>query len=129
LYERIYRIETRSWKGMEGSGFVDGGMRAFYAAMVPMLAERGAMRAIIGRVGETDVCFIFGGIFAGTFRGLQMSFDENFRELELGNAMQILMLQRLQYEGLSIYDLGSDMAYKARWSDQVFETVTLVARP
>jgi len=128
LFERVHAIETRSWKGLAGSGFATAGMKQFYTAMLPRLAAKGALRALVGRVNGQDACFLFGGVFAGTFRGLQMSFDDVHRELELGNAMQIIMLQSLAEEGVEIYDLGSDMPYKARWSDQISETFTLVVR-
>lgn len=128
LYERILAVEARSWKGMAGSGFIDGGMRAFYGEMVPILAARGQLVATVATLGGEDVAFLFGGLFAGGFRGLQMSFDDRYRELALGNAMQLLTLERLAAQGVDIYDLGSDMSYKARWSDRVFETFTLIVR-
>jgi hypothetical protein len=134
LYARILAIEARSWKGQIGSGFVDGGMRAFYSHMLPRLATRGTLRAQIGQLGGADVCFLFGGLFAAreaaTFRGLQMSFDAEHRQRGLGNIMQLKMLQWLSETGAATrYDLGSDMAYKQRWSDGTHDTQTIVARP
>jgi CelD/BcsL family acetyltransferase involved in cellulose biosynthesis len=128
LYARILAVEARSWKGMAGSGFIDGGMRAFYGEMVPLLAARGQLVATVATLGGEDVAFLFGGLIAGRFRGLQMSFDDRHRELELGNAMQLLTLERLAERGVETYDLGSDMPYKARWSDRIFDTFTLIVR-
>lgn len=127
LYARIQAIEARSWKGELGSGFVAGDMRAFYAKMLPNLMARGALRANIARLGGEDVAFIFGGVLGDTYRGLQVSFDNRFRSLALGNVMQLAMIERLAAEGLHTYDLGSDMEYKARWSEPGLETVTLIA--
>ncbi len=134
LYDRILAIEAQSWKGQIGSGFVEGGMCAFYRHMLPVLAARGTLRVQIGQLGDRDVCFLFGGLFpageATTFRGLQMSFDAEQRALGLGNIMQIKMLQWLSETGAATrYDLGSDMAYKQRWSDGTHDTLTLIARP
>jgi len=127
LYERILAVEARSWKGMEGSGFIAGGMRVFYHEMVPRLAAAGGLRVALGRIGGQDVSFVFGGVFAGTFRGLQVSFDDAHRELALGNVMQATMIRALTEEGVTLYDLGSDMEYKARWAEIPRETITLVA--
>ncbi|MFO0751459.1 MAG: GNAT family N-acetyltransferase [Myxococcota bacterium] len=127
LYERILAIEARSWKGQEGSGFVGGDMRTFYRLMVPRLAATGRLRALVATLGGEDVAFVFGGVFAGTYRGLQVSFDDRFRALALGNVMQCEMIDRLAAGGVLTYDLGSDMDYKARWAERGLETVTLVA--
>lgn len=127
LYERILTIEATSWKGLEGSGFVGGDMRTFYRAMVPRLARAGALRAVVATKDGVDAAFVFGGVFGGTYRGLQVSFDDRYRELSLGNVMQAEMIARLAAAGVATYDLGSDMEYKARWAEPGIETVTLVA--
>jgi hypothetical protein len=132
LYERIHAVETRSWKGLEGTGFVAGDMRLFYALMVPRLARRRDdrghnLRVLFARDGDRDVAVCFGGVFGDTFRGLQNSFDDRFREYALGNRMQSEVIARLAEEGLAIYDLGSEMDYKARWAETQRATVTLIA--
>jgi CelD/BcsL family acetyltransferase involved in cellulose biosynthesis len=127
LYARIQRVEALSWKGELGSGFVTGDMRAFYGKMLPRLIARGALRALVAQKDGADVAFIFGGVLGGTYRGLQVSFDKRYRDLALGNVMQLEMIRRLAEEGLHTYDLGSDMEYKARWSEPGLETTTLIA--
>lgn len=127
LYERILAVEARSWKGMAGSGFIGGDMRRFYAEMLPRLAALGQLRVILARRDDEDVAFIFGGVLGDTYRGLQVSFDDGQRALGLGNVMQARMIQQLCDEGVAVYDLGSDMEYKARWAERGLETVTLVA--
>lgn len=127
LFARIHAIERRSWKGMEGTGFVQGDMRAFYAQMLPRLAAAGRLRVLFGRRGGEDVAFCFGGVLDRTFRGLQNSFDDRFRALSLGNAMQAHVIDHLAREGVTLYDLGSEMEYKARFAEGGLETVTLIA--
>ncbi len=131
LFQRIHAVETRSWKGREGTGFVMGDMYRFYERMVPSLAlKRGAaghgLRVLFARQGERDVAVCFGGVFGDTYRGLQNSFDDDFRSRSLGNVMQAESIARLCDEGVRIYDLGSEMDYKARWAESAFETVTLL---
>lgn len=127
LFERIHAVEARSWKGLAGTGFVQGDMRSFYARMVPRLAARGALRVLFARAGDEDVAVCFGGRFGDTYRGLQNSFDDRFRDLSLGNAMQAETIARLGDEGLAWYDLGSEMEYKTRWAEGGLVTTTLIA--
>jgi hypothetical protein len=131
MFQRIHAVETRSWKGREGTGFVMGDMYRFYERMVPSLAlKQGAsghaLRVLFARQGERDVAVCFGGVFGDTYRGLQNSFDDDFRSRSLGNVMQAESIARLCHEGISIYDLGSEMDYKARWAESALETVTLL---
>jgi len=127
LFERIHAVERRSWKGLEGTGFVQGDMKAFYQRMVPSLVEARMLRVLFARAGGEDIAVCFGGVFGDTFRGLQNSFDDRFRELSLGNAMQAHTIARLGEEGVHLYDLGSEMEYKARWAEGGLQTVTLIA--
>lgn len=125
LYERILAIEERSWKGRSGTGILDGGMNTFYRIMLPRLARRGALRALFLRRDGVDIAFVFGGLFEGTYRGLQLSFDQDFERLSLGNLAQLAMIEELCGEGIRRYDLGSELEYKARWAEERLETVTL----
>ncbi len=130
LYERIHAVETRSWKGLEGTGFVTGDMKRFYGAMVPRLARPHGLghrlRVLFAKDGAEDVAVCFGGVFGDTFRGLQNSFDDRYRELGLGNRMQAEVISRLATEGVGIYDLGSEMDYKARWAEGRDTSLTLI---
>jgi hypothetical protein len=125
LYERILAVEERSWKGQSGTGILDGGMNTFYRIMLPRLARRDALRVVFARADDRDVAFVFGGLFEGTYRGLQLSYDDELSRLSLGNLVQLEMIERLCEEGVSRYDLGSELEYKARWAESRLETVTL----
>lgn len=126
LFERIHAVETRSWKGLDGTGFVAGDMRRFYEVMVPELAASGRLRVLFARHGDEDVGVCFGGVLANTYRGLQNSFDDRFRDHSLGNVLQAETIRRLCDEGVTTYDLGSGMDYKARWAEEIFETTALL---
>ncbi len=125
LYERILRVEERSWKGRSGTGILDGGMNNFYRLMLPRLARRNALRVVFARRDDEDVAFVFGGLFDRSYRGLQLSFDSEYSRLSLGNLVQMEMIQGLCDEGIEQYDLGSELDYKARWAEGRLETVTL----
>ena len=127
---RIVSVERRSWKGKSGVGIDQGHMLAFYVRMSHALGPRGRLRLIFARdearEGSRDVAFILGGVFAGEYRGLQFSFDDDYRHLGLGNLLQLRQIEALCAEGIGLYDLGTAMPYKERWAEQIVETRLLV---
>jgi CelD/BcsL family acetyltransferase involved in cellulose biosynthesis len=127
-YARVLAVERRSWKAATENGVDRGPMREFYARMFPRLAARGALRILLATRGGEDVGYLSGGLAGTTFRGLQFSFDERFRALGLGNALQLETIARLSQDGVTAYDLGSESAYKARWAEQRVVTIGLLAR-
>ena len=130
LYERMLSVEARSWKGRSGQGINDGAMESFYRHMLPDLARAGRMRAVIARDPQGhDVAYVFGAVFGGTFRGLQVSFDDAYRQMSLGNVMQAQVIRLLCEQGVERYDLGSDLPYKTRWAEPGLSTLTLAVFP
>ena len=127
VYERIVCIEARSWKGLVGVGIDSGTMHGFYRDMLPRLATHARLRVIFARREDRDIGYILGAVFLGTYRGLQFSFDDDDRELALGNLCQYRQILALCDEGVTRYDLGTDMEYKRRWSDTTHDTISLIA--
>lgn len=117
VLDRAMQVESLSWKGLAGQGVHRGQMNSFYRRMVPLLAQRGRLRGLFLRRGSQDLSYLLGGVFAGTFRGLQFSYLESESE-GLGNVGQWRMLEALVEEGCHSYDLGQAMPYKARWAEQ-----------
>jgi CelD/BcsL family acetyltransferase involved in cellulose biosynthesis len=128
-FERALAVDAQTWKANEGAGVAGSGMDGFYREMSRRLARRGALRGIVARLDDRDVAYLFGGLFAGEFRGLQFGFAEGLEALSLGNLCQWEMIQRLCAEGVALYDLGTDVEYKQRWGESQLDTVTLIARP
>lgn len=128
VFERIIAVERNSWKGREGAGITHGRMYEFYREMLPRLAQKKALRVMFVVRDGQDVAYGFGGIFQDTFRGLQMSFDQEFHAYSPGNLVQIEMIRALYAEGVGVYDMGQSMEYKKSWTDAEFETVALIVR-
>jgi len=126
LYNRIQALERRCWKGMSGHGIDGEPARSFYRAMVHRLARRGALRVVFARLGDRDIAYVFGGLLAGTYRGLQCSFDDTQRSLAPGVLVHLEMIECLAVEGVAIYDLGSEMEYKRRWGEEGLRTTTAI---
>jgi CelD/BcsL family acetyltransferase involved in cellulose biosynthesis len=129
LYARVLAVEPRSWKAQTEAPVHQGSMAAFYAEMLPRLAEQKGLRAVIARCAGEDVGYVYGGLIGGRFRGLQFSFADSLREVGLGNLLQLAMIRWLCDDGARCYDLGSRSAYKRRWAETGLVTLSLVALP
>jgi hypothetical protein len=126
LVQRAVAVEHRSWKGRQASGLADPSFARFYVDLAAQLAPSGRMRAGFARRDGLDVGFILGAVRGRTYRGLQLAYDREVAELSLGNVLQLGQIARLAREGVTRYDLGQDMPYKASWSDELFVTKTIV---
>ncbi len=129
---RLHAVEHRSWKGLEGSGIESPEMATLYERLVHDLGSTGALRCVFAQASDDDgnardVGFILGGVLGDTYRGLQISYVEEYRDLGIGNLLQWHEVQRMCTEQLRTYDLGMDIEYKRRWAEQLFETRTVLA--
>ncbi len=128
VFERIIRVERESWKGRQGVGIAQGRMYDFYRSMLPRLAQRDALRVIFATLDDVDIAYCFGGLFQNTYRGLQMSYHQGYRDYSPGNLVQAEMIRNLYDEGIEVYDMGQSMDYKSSWTDDEFETVAVIVR-
>lgn len=124
MMERLLAVEARAWK--QGEGMASAPMATMYETMIDRLGRRRRLRVSFARLDGRDVGFILGGVRAGIYRGLQLSYAAETADLEVGHLLQAHQLRRLP--GVQTYDLGMDMAYKRRWADRVVPTTVLVAR-
>ncbi len=118
-FERVMATERRSWKGREGSGITSAQMAATYETMIGRLAASGRLRLWFARHDGRDVGYILGGVRAGVYRGLQLSYTTDAEELSVGHLLQHHQISALDAEGgVHTYDLGMDFEYKRRWADE-----------
>lgn len=128
LLERALAIEAKSWKGNLDTGIINSPMEEFYQNMLPRLSRRGSLRFLFLTLHGVDVAYCFGAVFDGGFRGLQMSFVDEYKDHSPGSLAQFWMIESLCEEGINSYDLGSDMEYKKDWSEETMETLAVVVR-
>ncbi|MCK6509923.1 GNAT family N-acetyltransferase [Myxococcota bacterium] len=129
LLERIFQIERRSWKGESGKSIYRNlPYRRFYETLCTRMGKRGLLRAIFAQHEGKDIAYAFGGIVGSVYRGFQISYNDQFAALGLGNLLQWWQMQKLAEEGITLYDLGMEMAYKKRWADRLqrFQTLLFV---
>ena len=130
LFARILACEQHSWKGRDGVGMSVEAMRDFYAAMLPMLARTGAGRLMFAGLDGHDIAYVLGARIGDEYRGLQFSYHDEYANLSLGSLCQYHQIVALIDEGVTLYDLGSEMEYKLRWAEQTLVTqVHVVIRP
>ena len=129
LIDRAIDVEAQSWKGLSGTGLAGVELEAFTRGLVRRIAPGGTLRGIVLKQGDADVGFILGAVTGTTYRGLQASFAAPLRRLSPGMLLHVAMMRRLAAEGVTRYDLGSDMPYKRRWGEPGLVTCSLVAVP
>jgi cation/acetate symporter len=72
--------------------------------------------------------FTYGGLFEDLYRGLQLSYHDDYGDLSPGNLAQLAVLEGLCEEGIQTYDMGQAMDYKSRWADEERESIALIVR-
>ncbi len=126
LFDRLLAIENQSWKGQASDGIASPEMGAFYHQLIRRLAKRDRLRISIAQIDGDDVGYILGGVRNGRYRGLQLSYVESARHLSVSHLLQLREIRQLCDNGTGTYDMGMDMEYKRRWSDQEDTSVVLV---
>ena len=115
---RIIAIQSRSYKAEEGGDiFSDYRYQNFYRELYERLYRRDSIRTLFARIEGKDVAYIMGGVSGDIYRGFQMSYDNEFRKLALGNRLQLENIRRMSDGGITHYDLGMHSPYKDRWAD------------
>jgi Acetyltransferase (GNAT) domain len=132
VLELMMSIEHRSWKGRADSGITSPAMQTLYRRLLGRLPDA-AVRFSVAYQGTRPIGFVLGGVLGGvlvgqssTYRGLQISFDDDFRDLSIGTLLQINEIKRLCAEGVARYDLGMDMEYKQRWAERQLLTRPII---
>lgn len=117
--ERVLQLEERSWKGRSAESiFIHDRFRQFYTELIGDLDARGNFRAVFLQKDSRDIAYAMGGMLGREYRGFQMTYDQEFSDLSPGHLAQFELIRRLGREGCKTYDLGMEMPYKSRWSDQ-----------
>ncbi len=113
LMDRLVGIERQGWKGREVDGITSPTMQRMYRSMIERLSERGRLVASIARLDGADVGFILGGVRAGIYRGLQLSYAEAVADLSVGHILQAHQIRALSATPVHTYDLGMDIRVQA----------------
>jgi CelD/BcsL family acetyltransferase involved in cellulose biosynthesis len=126
VLDRLVAIEADTWKGQEGTGLTSTDLASFYRQVCARLAAAEQLRVVVARLDGHDAGYVLGGVRGRIYRGLQLSYTQAAAGLGLGHILQIEQLERLEQEGIDVYDLGMDMPYKRRWADRVDDTISVI---
>ena len=126
VWNRILAIERQSWKSLSGNGVASGPMAIFTPAVLRRCAEKASALVLFATHEGRDIGYLHGGLVDGHFRGLQMSFVDDWRPHGIGNLMQFSAITWLCALEARTYDLGSELPYKRRWAETEFETTGVV---
>lgn len=120
LFTRLLKIEEQCWKHKQGESiFQEYTFVQFYLHMMQSASDSSDLRFMIAQFEGRDIGYIMGSRFFDTYRGWQMSYDDEFRHLSIGNLLQIENIYRRAQEGVTLYDLGMHAEYKERWTDEI----------
>lgn len=132
VYARMLDVERRSWKGINRCGITESPSTEFYAELLKRLAQEKAAYIIFAKRENQDIGFIFGGSAGRVYRGQQFSYDNNFKDLSIGNLMQLEKVKWLCELGFLRYDMGPitgpRMGYKASWTENRYPLETWILR-
>ena len=126
LFQVFLELENRSWKGAQATGISEASMASFCHGVMERTRGEAMTRGVLAFHENEVVGFAFGALMDNRYRGVQMSYDDRYRQHGLGNAIQIALMQQLAREGAQSYDLGSAMPYKHRWADFSDASTTIV---
>jgi CelD/BcsL family acetyltransferase involved in cellulose biosynthesis len=126
IYARMLAVEEASWKGIGLCGMTVGSARVYYDCMLRRLSASGDGRVMFARHGERDIGFIFGGLAGSVYRGQQFSYAEDWKSFSIGNLLQLEQIRWLCEENIVRYDMGPLMEYKEHWTENRYQTGTLV---
>lgn len=125
-WARMLAIQRRTYKWKDGDDiFLSESYAAFYRNLFDQVHSRNVLRLLFARKDGEDVGYIFGGVPGMAYRGFQMSYVEEVRNLGVGNLLQLENLRRCAAEGVVEYDLGMHAPYKERWADRQDHYTTL----
>lgn len=107
------------------SSFLDPGVQAFHADVLPRLAARGWTRLYLLTVRGDPVAALYGFSIGRTFRFYQSGMDPSWSRLSVGLVTMGRAIQEAIRSGHEEFDfLRGDEPYKFQWASSARHTVT-----
>jgi len=127
----LYDLHTRRWAlGSMPGVFGWEAKRRFYAALSPLLLERGWLRLSWLEWNQRILACQYGFAYGGTYFHLQEGYEPASDHWNLGLALRAWTIRQFQKEGIREYDfLGGMGRHKTDWGAEVKKsTHILLAR-
>lgn len=122
-----FDVETRGWKGSEGSPIIrDPRTARFYRALAARSAAAGRFALYLLRLGGEVVAFEYCLRGGGHIEMLKLSFDPRYDKQSPGQVLRMLLLEDEATRGeIRWYHLGRPSEWKLRWASEVAPLCTL----
>jgi CelD/BcsL family acetyltransferase involved in cellulose biosynthesis len=124
-----FAVEASSWKGAGGTAITSqDSTRSFYRGVAQWAASLGWLRLAFLRLDGRAIAFQFDLEVDGTYYSLKIGFDPAYERFSPGKLLAYAMVSRAVASGLGRYELlGTDEAWKYRWTETTHERVALRA--
>jgi len=121
ILEEICKIESNSWKEDSKTSITTQPIaKKFYNIFLPKAAENGWLYVVIFYIDGKPAAYDMGILFANKYYMLKTSYDLEFKQWSPGTILRQFVIQELYKMNVGEHDfLGSDDAYKMRWTDTV----------
>ncbi len=129
--ERAWSLEASTWKGAAGGAVLrDARIHRFYNSLAERWAPVRKMALFTLSCGETLVAFAYTALDEATVHGLKLTFNSDFADMSPAYLLVWRIIEWAQQHGLRAFNLGGHEAeWKAHWSREQSEVVTLYAFP
>ena len=124
-----FRVEQLSWKGSHRTAIASGEQTSrFYRELARWAESTGSLRLAFLRLDGRPIAFQFDLETAPTYYSLKIGYDPEYERFSPGKLLAYAMVSRAVARGLSVYELlGTDEAWKYRWTNDVRERVAFHA--
>lgn len=126
LFGEILELSGRSWKAPEGVAIATmPNMAEFFTQLTHRATARGWLSVWVLRLDGRAIAMEYQLRAEGRVYALRADFDEAFRHVSPGSALNFAIVQSLfERGGTHEYDMGPGLnEYKLRWSSGAHETV------
>lgn len=127
IFDQLLRVERSSWKGSEGLGIFNTGIRTdFYRRIALKMADQGLLAVHLMLLDGAVIAYHYGFIARGRYYDYNLAFDPAFQRHSPGLVSLGDLLSRCWDMGLEVFDfLRGAEEYKSLWTDTATRNINL----
>ncbi|HUY92118.1 MAG TPA: GNAT family N-acetyltransferase [Pirellulales bacterium] len=131
LLDLAFEVESRSWKGEQGTALArDAARGAFYCRYARQAASRGQLRVGFLRIGELAAAMQISVVASESLWVLKVGYDPQFQKASPGILLMVEQIKHAVAEGLASYELlGTVEPWIQVWTEHERKCVSLRAYP
>ena len=131
LLNRAVEVETRNWKGRQGTSLASNRVqREFFRQYGQLAAARGILRTAFMKIGKTDVATQLAVECEGSLWLLKIGYDESYSRCSPGQLLMLESIGQSAAKGLRRYEmLGKAAAWTRFWTENERPRMKLLYYP